>query len=315
MLKFEMPEISLKLFDGAGTGEAAGTQPISGSGQPNGDRAGDAALSSGKAETGGAPGEGTGEEEASDAGKQTAEKKTRNERRAEFRRLVEGEYKDIYESEFQRAFNRSHRSARENEERLAEISPVLETLFSRYNIEGSDVTALKAALDNDRSWLESAAEDAGMSTEQYREILKLRSDSRRLAEIDAERERQSAVREQLEAWNRAAEEVRGQYPEFDIETMADNREFMSMLRAGVPMKHAYEVLNLSDIRAQAAREAAERAEKNVVEGIRAKGARPRENGTSSQNGIKTKTDMSKLSLEEIMKINERAKNGEVITFR
>lgn len=81
------------------------------------------------------------------------------------------------------------------------------------------------------------------------------------------------------------------------------------------MKHAYEVLNLDGIKSRAAKDAAEAAEKNVVEGIRARGTRPNENGTSSQNGITTATDISKLSLKEITSIMERARSGEKITFR
>ena len=119
----------------------------------------------------------------------------------------------------------------------------------------------------------------------------------------------------MEAWNNAAREVREAYPEFDIDSMAEDPAFMSMLRAGVPMKHAYEVLNLTGIKAQAAREAAEATEKNVVDGIRAKGARPRENGISSQSGITAGIDVSNISDAQIEEALARARRGETVTFR
>ena len=90
---------------------------------------------------------------------------------------------------------------------------------------------------------------------------------------------------------------------------------MNMLRAGVPMKHAYEVINLEGVKANAAKNAAEIAEKNVVQGIRAKGQRPREVGTSSQTGITTGKDISKLDLDGIKDALERARRGENVTFR
>lgn len=308
----------LNLFDGAtgtGTGEGVngegsqvGSQSNPGSDHRDGGNAGDAAASSSKTFSGGSDG-------ANPAAGDSTKKLSETERRAEFRRLVEGEYKDIYEREFQKAFNRKFRNARETEERLSKVNPLLDKLMTRYNIAGNDVEALSRAVDNDRGYWANAAEEAGMSEDQYMEILRLRSDSRRLAEIEHERERQATVQRQLEAWNNAASEVREVYPDFDINALAENSEFMSMISAGVPMKHAYEVLNLDGIKSRAAKDAAEAAEKNVVEGIRARGTRPNENGTSSQNGITTATDISKLSLKEITSIMERARSGEKITFR
>ena len=242
-------------------------------------------------------------------------KVSKGERRAEFRRLVEGEYKDIYESEFQKQLERRLRGVRETEERMSKVTPLIDTLMARYDIENNDIAALTEAVNRDRGYWESAADEAGMTVEQYQQFLKYKSDSQRYDEMRMEQERDRAVRQQLDAWNDAARSVREVYPDFDINDMADRPEFISMLRAGVPMKHAYEVLNIDGIKNLAAKNAAEAAEKNIVEGIRAKGTRPRENGTSSQSGITTGLDISKLSERDIKNMLARARNGETITFK
>ena len=59
---------------------------------------------------------------------------------------------------------------------------------------------------------------------------------------------------------------------------------------------------------------AKATEKQVVDGIRAKGARPQENGTTSQGAFIVKDDVSKLSKRDRAEIIRRAARGEHIEF-
>lgn len=87
-----------------------------------------------------------------------------------------------------------------------------------------------------------------------------------------------------------------------------------MLRAGVPVRHAYEVVHMEEIKAGVAQLTAQATEKQVVDGIRARGARPQENGTTSQSAFTVKDDVSKLSKKDRAEIARRAMMGEKITF-
>ena len=89
---------------------------------------------------------------------------------------------------------------------------------------------------------------------------------------------------------------------------------LSMLRAGVPVQHAYEVVHMDQIKAGVAAMQAKATEKQVVDGIRAKGARPQENGTTSQGAFIVKDDVSKLSKRDRAEIIRRAARGEHIEF-
>ena len=105
-----------------------------------------------------------------------------------------------------------------------------------------------------------------------------------------------------------AEEVRGVYPDFDLRVQCADPKFLSMLRAGVPVRHAYEVLHLDDIKGGVAQATAQRTEKQVVDGIRAKGARP------TENGVTIKSDVHQLSKADRAEIAKRAARGEQILF-
>ena len=71
---------------------------------------------------------------------------------------------------------------------------------------------------------------------------------------------------------------------------------------------------MDEIVTEAMSTSAAQAEKRVVENVRAKGARPAENGVAAQSGFVVKDDVSKLSRKERAEIARRAMRGETISF-
>lgn len=115
---------------------------------------------------------------------------------------------------------------------------------------------------------------------------------------------------QLRAWDSQAEQVKALYPGFDLGLEARSRDFRAMLKAGVPMRQAFEVLHMDQIMS-ARTQAAERA---LTANIRAKGARPPENGAGAAAGFTVKDGVSRLSAQDRADMARRAARGEVITF-
>ena len=85
-----------------------------------------------------------------------------------------------------------------------------------------------------------------------------------------------------------------------------------MLKAGVPVQHAYEVIHMDEIKAGVAQSTARQTEKQVVDGIRAKGNRPAENGTSSQSAFTVKDDPHKWTKQDRAEVARRVARGETI---
>lgn len=221
-------------------------------------------------------------------------------KREEFRRLIEGEYKDVYTREFQSHFNRRHREVLENAEKLSAQKPIIDALCARYGVEDGDTSSLLAAMERDKSSLEAQR----IQQEEEENQSKLAS----------RRYREERVTSQLEGWQAEIEQLAQSYPDFDLAQLAEDKRIIAMLRSGIPLSEAYEATHLSSIKEKIARTAAEKAVAQTVEGIRARGMRHRENGISSQNGIALKTDMSKLTREERQLLALRAANGEEILF-
>ena len=338
MIFERLQDIRLDLFEGgaAAGGEGAGAA-ASGNGGASGaqgeTKAGPASTRRGRsgefsnvrygrqaapAEAGGAAADG-GQAQSSDAG--SDEKKgvsvtsdTLEARRKAFRDLVDGEYKDIYTEETQRIIDRRFRETRNLERQVGQYQPVIDMLMQRYRIGDGDMGKLSQAIENDDAYWSEAAEEAGMSVEQYKQFQRLQRENRELLRQQRQRQADESVQRQLQQWYGQAEEMRALYPGFDLGAEVKNPQFVSLLKSGIPVQHAYEVIHMDEIKAGVAAMQAKATEKQVVDGIRAKGARPQENGTAAQSAFTVKDDVSKLSRRDRAEIARRVARGEIIEF-
>lgn len=233
-----------------------------------------------------------------------------------FRELINGEYKDLYTQETQRMIDRRFKEARENEKRMKAYQPVLDTLMERYGIEDGDAKRLMEAVDNDHAYWSEAAEAAGMSEDQYKAFRQLKRENAELLRAQQAQQQEALIRAQGEKWFKEAEAMKANpmYQNFDLSQELQNQEFLSLLQAGTPMEHAYKVMHLDELMANAVQQAAVSTEKKVADSVRAKGSRPSENGTNSNSAFVTKTDPSKLTRADFEEIERRVARGERISF-
>ena len=237
---------------------------------------------------------------------------TLEEKRKAFRALVDGEYKDQYTEDTQRIIDRRFRETKNLETQLSQQKPILDMLMQRYKIADGDLGKLTQAIENDNAYWSQAAEEAGMSVEQYKQFQKLQRENAQLLQAQRRSQSQQAAQQQLQKWYQEAEAMKADYPDFDLGRESQDPQFLSMLRSGVPVKLAYEVLHMDEIKSTVAQTTAQKTEKQVVEGIRAKGARPAENGTSSQSGFVVKDDPAKWTKKDRAEIVRRVQRGEQI---
>lgn len=237
---------------------------------------------------------------------------TLEDKRKAFRALVDGEYKDQYTEDTQRIIDRRFRETKNLETQLSQQKPILDMLMQRYKIGDGDLGKLTQAIENDNAYWSQAAEEAGMSVEQYKQFQKLQRENAQLLQAQRRSQNQQAAEKQLQKWYQEAEAMKSDYPGFDLGRESQDPQFLSMLRSGVPVKLAYEVMHMDEIKSTVAQTTAQQTEKQVVEGIRAKGARPAENGTSSQSGFVVKDDPTKWTKKDRAEIVRRVQRGEQI---
>lgn len=236
-------------------------------------------------------------------------------RRAAFEELISGEYKDLYDEKFQKALNRRFKETRGLESTIEAQKPVIDMLMQRYNITDGNMAKLQSAIEQDKTYWEAAAEEAGLTVEQYQAQQKM---ARENAELKARIQRQQGIQQaqqQLSAWQQEAAQVKKLYPSFDFNAELRNKAFTDLLKARVPVQHAYELIHMDEIKNATARSAAETAGKQMIAKVKSNSARPLENGTSSQSAAIVKNDVHNLTREERAEAARRAQRGEKITFR
>ena len=151
-----------------------------------------------------------------------------------------------------------------------------------------------------------------MTVEQYKKFQKLQRDNEQLIREQQMRQGQENANRQVQAWYQQAEALKATYPSFDLAAESQNPQFLSMLKSGVPVQHAYEVVHMEEIKAAERQLAAKAAEKQVTANVRARGSRPAENGTNSQGAFTIKNDPSKWSKADREEVKRRVRNGEKI---
>lgn len=245
---------------------------------------------------------------------QTTSNTLEDRKKAYFDFVNNDEFKDIHTQETQRMINRRFKETKTLEDSLNAQKPIIDMLQQRYKVSEGDMAALQAAIEKDTSYWESAAEEAGLTVEQYQQMRKIEREN---AELKAYRQRQEAGQQaqaQLAKWMQEGESLKTLYKGFDLQTEVQNPRFLSLLKSGVPVQTAYEVMHMDDIKAGIQRMTASATEKQVTDNIRSKGQRPQENGTSSQSAFTVKDDVRKLSKADRANIAKQAARGVHIEF-
>lgn len=306
MKKFRLLDICLKLFDGgtAGTGAAApGEGGASGNTQAapaQGEEKGTNAQTEGK---------------APEQGKEQPAKKSKAELRKAYRELVNSEeWKEIHTAETQRIIDNRFREAKGLQEKVGQMQPLVDLLLQRYQVQDGDLGRLRQAMEADDGYWQAAAEAKGMSVEQYKLFARMEAENQRFHQVERQREQAQRQQEQLSKWDQEAEQVRESYPSFDLQAEAQDRNFLGLLKAGIPMRQAYELIHMEEIKQGIAEAQAKATEQAMAANIRAKGARPAENGTASTAAAMMKSDVSKMTRAERDALEKRVLAGERIVL-
>lgn len=256
-------------------------------------------------------------------GEEKGEGKTKSpeERRKAFGELLRGEYADLTEELMQNAVTEATRRL----EASPAMKGLMQALQEKYGTDANDLVALTEAVRNgavkDDAYYEKLAMEKGVSTKTARELDKLESQNKQLTEqqqlirqMERQREQQARIAELQAGWDREAEQLKAQYPDFNMAEVLANPEVEKMMRSGVSMTNAYRSAYFDHILKQQQAATAKQVEQGVVNRMQQRNARPGENGTRPGGAVQTKIDVSHMSRKEMEEMEKRVMRGEVITL-
>lgn len=256
-------------------------------------------------------------------GEEKGEGKTKSpeERRKAFGELLRGEYADLTEELMQNAVTEATRRL----EASPAMKGLMQALQEKYGTDANDLVTLTEAVRNgavkDDAYYEKLAMEKGVSTRTARELDKLESQNKHLTEqqqmiqqMERQRVQQARIAELQAGWDREAEQLKAQYPDFNMAEVLANPEVEKMMRSGVSMTNAYRSAYFDHILKQQQAATARQVEQGVVNRMQQRNARPGENGTRPGGAVQTKIDVSHMSRKEMEEMEKRVMRGEVITL-
>ena len=208
----------------------------------------------------------------------------------EFEKLIKGPYKQAYDARVKGIVQQRLKSARQTLEAFQALEPTLKLLRDHYGVAEGDYAGLEKAIG-----------------ESYRPM------------DPAERQRQEAeiqagAGRMVEAWKAQAARIQETYPEFDLGKEMESPGFTKLLRAGIDMQSAYELLHKEEIIPAAMRYAAQTVERKLAENLRFAQQRPSENGVSGGTAAVPGSRVAQMTRKEILEACRKVERGEKISF-
>lgn len=249
--------------------------------------------------------------EAAEAAAPAAEEQTRD-LDAEFDNLIKGEYKHIYGKRVQDTVKSRLKSTNDTVEKYNTIAPVFELLAGKYGVDPADVQGLTRAIEEDNTYYEDEAMKRGISVQQYKAIRKMEKENAAYKEAAQKAQTEANAQRLYTQWMQEGEQVKAVYANFDLDTEMADPQFQALLKSGVNIKTAFEVLHKDELIPAAMQMTAKAVQQKLTNDIAARGRRPAENGLSGTANVHAKADVGKMSKQERAKLIERAARGERI---
>lgn len=236
---------------------------------------------------------------------------------AEFDAMVKGEFKEAYDKRVQGFMKDRLKASKQTENQLKDANALLSLVGERYGWDGKDINVLRSALENDRAYLEAEALEKGMTVEQLAELKRMERENKYLKEQQRAAQEMAEFEKKFGAWLREADGLKAEFPQLDLYAEFSNPQFVRLLDSGVGVKAAYQTVHFNELMGGALQYTAQQTQKAVLDGVKANGARPTENGAKGSHGAGQKIDVHKLTAEDRRRLAEEARRNpdKLITFR
>lgn len=241
---------------------------------------------------------------------------TQDDAQSRYNEYRNGEGKDFINKEIENAVKRRFKDHSELKKSNGKMQSVMNAVAMKYGIDPTDTDGILKAVAEDESYYETAADEAGMSVEQYKKMKRLEAENAQLQAIRQEEDRRKEFDAKYAEWSMQADFARNEYPNLDLNTEMQNKDFFGLLTRGIDVKTAYQVIHQDDIVQSAISTATQRTaqavQQQTVNNIRSKGLRPDESAGSSQAGFTFKADPHKWTKADREEIAKRVASGEKI---
>lgn len=239
---------------------------------------------------------------------------TPNDTEETFDSLIKGKYKADFDKRMQAAIKRRVGDLNALRGENAKMREALQIAQQRYGTKDGDWDALTNALIEDDQYLEKEAYEKGIDKDTLRTMKRMEHENEQLKRNQIELERKAREEAEYQKLVAQHEQVMQIYPSFNIDTELANPQFESLVRNGVDLKTAYEVVHHNEILPQAMKFASDKAREDVAKTIASGQGRPSELSAGLNDSPVGHIDVKSLTREQRDELNRRALAGERIVL-
>ena len=250
-------------------------------------------------------------QEAADAGAPAAEKSVEE----RWNEAKKGEFAEFYGRDVQSAIQDRFRNQADANQQLSKLEPMLKVLMDRAEVKNVD-ELIHHVMDDD-SLYEDAASEAGMTVAAYKQFTKMQQELEAQKQREAESIQEQNLRNHFAKLSQQAEELKREYPGFDLMTELKNDRFrrMTSIEGGIPVRDAFFAIHHNELAPQMLAYGMERAKQQMGQTLQAQRRRPAEGAMNSKGQAAAadfNIDPRKLSRQERSKIYDLIHKGKMI---
>ena len=244
----------------------------------------------------------------------------------EWRTLIKGQYKEQFgkavEEAIQKRFKNQADATKDlaaANDKLAALQPLIESVARQRGIDPENLPELVKAVQSDDPQIEELAAEAGMTTDAYLTVQRIKEANARYEAKEQQDVFQRKVQEHYAKLSQQAEALKQRIPDFDLEKELFNPNddrFMKMTspEGGLDVETAYYALHHRELEPQAMAYGIQRAQEQMAQTLQANGRRPTEGAMSSGQAGNFQIDPRRMSKAERADYIRRARMGEEIVL-
>ena len=218
-----------------------------------------------------------------------------------------------YNKQMQAVVQSRLKSAKGAEETLGKLTPALEVLARKYDLDPTnmDYDALAKKISDDDSYYEEKALEMGVSVDTAKKLDQMERNTER-EKAQAERTLQEQkIQQHFIRLEQQSEAMKKVFPNFDLRTELQNPAFARMTspNVGISVEDAYYAVHRNEIQTAAMQITAEKTAQKISNAIQAGARRPDESGASSQAPSVTTFDYRNASREQREALKQRIRQA------
>lgn len=195
--------------------------------------------------------------------------------------LKDPEYKAAFDTQVSSIMQKRLAKANAREENMAKLSPALEMLAKKYGVQTGDYGALASSIMDDDNLYRERASELGVDVKTAKALQQREQEVESLRTQQKVSIQQQMMKNHLDRLNRQAQEMKAEYPDFNLEAELNNDMFVKLTQPGMlSVKDAYMAVHRAEIDKARQQAMQQQAMEAAQAAVRAGQARPKENGST-----------------------------------